>query len=341
MSEMLLPSGMELTSLANEPLPGLIWAFRIHGDGSPEALALDAPIDLRHDGWLWLHFNLADARASTLLKDFAALPAAAVAVLVAADGHQQLHADETCLYGIFADLICGLDGITRDVGFLHFALTERVLISGRRHALNSVETTRQALLGGCKITSVAALLELIIDHVITSIDTYADQLAEDMDAIEEELLGETRADQRYRLAHVRKAAVHLHRQLQGLQSLFLRCGKQLDADARPHLRLPAGAMLQRLQSLDQDIVAMRDRAHLLQEEVTTKIAEETNHSLHLLTILTTYFLPANLVAGIFGMNTKGLPFTDHDSGFLWSMLILVLSPVAIFVIMWRMRIPRR
>jgi zinc transporter len=48
---------------AAAPIPGLVWAFRIHSDGSSESLAIDQPIGLAHDGLLWLHFNLADARA--------------------------------------------------------------------------------------------------------------------------------------------------------------------------------------------------------------------------------------------------------------------------------------
>src|ERR1700716_3138106 len=48
---------------ATAPIPGLVWAFRIHSDGSSEPQAIDRPIALAHDGLLWLHFNLADARA--------------------------------------------------------------------------------------------------------------------------------------------------------------------------------------------------------------------------------------------------------------------------------------
>ena len=38
-----------------------------------------------------------------------------------------------------------------------------------------------------------------------------------------------------------------------------------------------------------------------------KDTEQTNRSLQVLAIVTTVFLPASLVAGIFGMNVAGLP----------------------------------
>ena len=234
----------ELTAPSMLPsvMPGLVWAFRIHADGVPEPLAVDAPIDMHHDGWLWLNFNLADTRACDLLTQFSDLPPAATRVLLAPDGHQQLHVEPTCIYGIFADLIYGLDGATREIGFLHFALTERALISARRHAMTAAEGARQALLGGSKLTSVAALLEMIVEQVIASINSCADQLAEEMDAIEVELLSQKVSDQRTRLTRIRKAAVYLHRQLTGLNSLFQRCGRELDSDARPHLRVPTGVL---------------------------------------------------------------------------------------------------
>jgi len=37
------------------------------------------------------------------------------------------------------------------------------------------------------------------------------------------------------------------------------------------------------------------------------------------------FLPPTLITGIFGMNTKGLPFTDMETAFLWASALMVAS----------------
>jgi zinc transporter len=324
---------------AAQTLPGLVWAFRIHADGTPEALPIDQPVAIACDeGWLWLHFNLADARACALLPQFADLPAAATAALTAPDGAQQLHVDDHAVYGIFADLIADIDGATRQFGYLHFAMTDRLLVSARRRAMNAAESARQALERGRKLHRVASLFELIVEHVADSIDAYSDRLDEDMDEIEDDLWQRAAKDRRERLARARKEAVHLHRQMQGLLALFERVGPKLDTAPPPELRIKTNILTQRLENLDRDIVAMRERAHMLQEEVALKIAEDTNRSLYLLTIITTFFLPASLVAGIFGMNVKNLPFTDINSGFFWSMAILIGASLTILLIMQRMRI---
>ena len=48
----------DVTVSGGQPLPGLVRAFRFGADASAEELAVDQPI-AEHDGWLWLHFNLA------------------------------------------------------------------------------------------------------------------------------------------------------------------------------------------------------------------------------------------------------------------------------------------
>ena len=121
-----------------QALPGLISAFRSKADGVVEELAVDQPIAEDFDGWLWLHFNLADARACHFLRSASYFPLAARRLLVAANEHQQLHASDGCLYGVFPDLVCGLEGITEEIGFLHFAMTEKLLID-RRRALSGVD----------------------------------------------------------------------------------------------------------------------------------------------------------------------------------------------------------
>src|SRR5690348_14915994 len=96
---------------------------------------------------------------------------------------------------------------------------------------------------------------------------------------------------------------------------------ELDASETLALKLTTSKLRQRLDWLDIEVVSLRDRAHLLQEEVTIKTAEQTNRNLQVLAIVTTIFLPATLVSGIFGMNVMGLPLTQNPHGFVWSMLI--------------------
>jgi len=316
-------------------VPGLLWAFRFHENGTPEALPADKPIDHQHDGWLWLHVNLVDHRLPAWSAT-TGLPGGATELLLSRDTHQQLHASGECIYGIFADLVQRIEGVGEDVGQLHFVMTERLLVSGRHQALCSAAAARQALeRGERRLPHVAALLELIVEHVSDAMDRVADELAAEIDNIEDRLALRTHESERQKLAGVRRSGVRLHRQLSGLRILFHRLEREDTEDLKPQLRLSAGRLAQRLDALDHLVMELRDRARLLQEEITALTAEETNRHLHVLSILTTLFLPPTLVTGVFGMNTKGLPFTDNEDAFLWAAALMVASAVAVYLIMRR------
>ena len=72
-------------------------------------------------------------------------------------------------------------------------------------------------------------------------------------------------------------------------------------------RATAGALTQRLDELDHEVIELRDRARLLQEELGARVAEQTNRQVRLLAVLTAVFLPPTLIAGLFGMNLAGAP----------------------------------
>src|SRR5689334_25209425 len=92
-----------LPHVSDGPIPGLVWAFRLHSDGSAEPLPINAPIEFTHDGRLWLHFNLTDARARSWLAGVD-VPLQARELLLSKDNYQQLHTTDQCVYGVFPDL---------------------------------------------------------------------------------------------------------------------------------------------------------------------------------------------------------------------------------------------
>ena len=314
-------------------VPGLMWAFKIHDDGSAEPLPNGQPIERHQDGWLWLHLDLSNVQAGHWLSTVE-LPAGAVATMLSRDRHQQLHAKDSFIYGIFADLVRGIDKVTDEVGHLRFIMTDRMLISGRHRALASAESARIAIeTGRCKLPHVAALLEMIVEHVADGIDTIADRLATDLDRIENILAERAAGFEQKTLSTVRRTSVRLHRQLSGLRAMFHRLERQGTDNLPRELRVGASKLAQRLDDLDHGILEIRERGHRLQEEVSFTMGEQTNRHLYILSVLTTLILPPTLITGIFGMNTKGLPLTDVETGFLWAMALVAGSSAAVYLLM--------
>jgi len=69
---------------------------------------------------------------------------------------------------------------------------------------------------------------------------------------------------------------------------------------------------------------LQERIKLLQEEIATRVTEQTNRSVFVLTAVTVLALPINMIAGLFGMNVGGVPLAQHSHGF-WIVVALVLA----------------
>jgi zinc transporter len=324
---------------ADSATPGLIWAYRFASDGRAEKLPDSEVIRLGEtdQGFLWVHLNLlGHAQTADWIMSQAILPPQVKTMLVASGEHQQIDFNEEFLWGIFADVMREHNGSEHSIGHLRFALGPNFLLSARRHSLTSAEAARLEVEAGRAITGPIALLETIIDHALAVINDRVQVLLSDIDSIEDNVLDDEVRDERQRLGPLRRRAVRIHRQLYGLMAIFRRL-----EHGRAQIHLPndleatATRLIQRIDSLIHETHSIQERARLLQDEVSSKLTSRTNSHLYVLTILTTLLLPPTLVTGIFGMNTKGLPFTDNEDAFLFAMAICLICSGSVYLVMRR------
>jgi zinc transporter len=312
-------------------IAGLVWAYRFREGYAPEALdARDVPAALlAEDGWLWLHFSLTDRLARDWLSSLEQLPDDARALFLAGDEPIGLRTSGHVIYGVIADFHSELDGESDHLGRLRFALSERLVISGRRHPLRSVEEMHRAIKGGLNVPAAGRLIETIIDRFCDTVARRVAAMTDELDIAEDRVVEDIAATERTRLIGVRRITVRLHRQLSSLCSVLRNWEDRPHEDAMPAMHIAAERLADRLESLDHDIHTLQERAKLLQDEVAARLADETNRSLRALSILTALLLPGSLVAGIFGMNTHDLPFLETEGGF-WFAIIIAVAATALF-----------
>lgn len=135
--------------------------------------------------------------------------------------------------------------------------------------------------------------------------------------------------------------MRLHRLLATQRSVIARFEQNTWQTRGKAHDLKTSHIAQRLDGLDHEMVALRDRAHLLQEEVSLRMTDQTNRNLQLLTIVTTVFLPAGVISSIFGMNVGGLPLVNDKSGFIVTMFLLVGASGLVFWLLKRFGMLRR
>ena len=98
--------------------------------------------------------------------------------------------------------------------------------------------------------------------------------------------------------------------------------------------------IHRYAALVEDAQEYAEHCQFLLEELRSQVEEETNRNLYILTMFSVIFLPATLIASIWGMNVGGIPFSGNPNGF-WvvaGMIVAVFVLVALVLLRFRFRL---
>lgn len=304
---------------------GLICGFALQ-DGPAPALAWQPrqtglPLDTPH----WLHFNLADTRACNWIGACPDLPETARELLLDSDSHIRCEIFEGGVALVLGDLHHDFNGDPEGFGVMSVYLDQRVMVSGRRHPLRAVDQLRRELQAGRPAPTTARLFCRLIDAVDDSFSRLIKSLSDEIDEAEDEVLAGRIHDQGGELGRQRRLLARLRRHMgagrQKLQQCVLAVGRWCAREDLDELR----QAISRLDGTAQDLELVQERTRLLQEEIGSRLNEATNRNLYILSMVTVALLPINLITGIFGMNTGGLPWSESSHGFWWVMAGMIVA----------------
>jgi magnesium transporter/zinc transporter len=208
----------------------------------------------------------------------------------------------------------------------HFAMLPHRVVTGRRRPTRSLVKMWESIEAANCPEGPAHLVDRCIAEFAREVRARLATLASSLDSIEDMLIEQRGASQLNhlggRLGTVRREATRLKRAL-------IPIARAIDED-EDNLPVWTGfsqhdAEHRLLHSALDDIGALQDRIHSLQDELTTRLAEETNRRLCLVSVVTTVLLPATFVTGFSGMNTGSLLWggDEHSHGTIYATLLCV------------------
>lgn len=319
---------------------GLICGFTLNATQKAKPLALYAadkhnavPIEPH-----WLHFNLADTRATNWINACALIPEDARELLLDSDAHIRSENFDQSIALIIGDLFHDFKDDPEDLGVLRLYLDNERLITGRGHPLKSVDRLRHELFEGMIIPNSMDLFARLIYDIGDSMHHVIKNLNNRVDDAEDQILAGHLQNQGSKLGQMRRLLARLRRHLSA--------NRQAMQHALPHIARwsqhdisELRQAVEHMESTIQDLELVQERTRLLQEEIAGRMGEATNRNLYVLSMVTVILLPINLITGIFGMNTGGLPWGEDDpSGFWWVIFFMIIAVITSLTILHRKRI---
>lgn len=317
-----LPRGVEVPDTG-----GLICGFALCPQGPVEGLrwrsdSAEAGRLPESDKPLWLHFNFADTRADLWIASCDQLSREAREFLLGDDARVRAEPLGDGVGVVLSDLHHDFESDPDGIGLMRIHVGPLLVVSGRRHPLESVNRLRREMIEGAKIVSPVDWLSHFVHQMCESFSSVVAGLGAKVDEAEDRILAGRLVAEGKDLGHIRRLLARLRRHLSANRQALVHARARLpgwccDTDSG-ELRLA----IERLEGVGQDLELVQERARLLQEEIAARLGEATNRNLYLLSIVTAVLMPVTLITGVFGMNVAGLPFLQTAGGFWWVMLLM-------------------
>jgi len=198
------------------------------------------------------------------------------------------------------------------------------IISTRRRRLMTANEIRQAIEKGKGPCDASEFVETLTDRMVDGMVNVIEQQSDEVDDLEDQVLIRESHELRPKIAQLRRHNVGLRRfiapQREAITRLFNEKLDWLSEMDRMRLRESADRMTRFVEDLD----LTRERAVVIQEELTSRLSEKMDNTMYVLSIVSAVFLPLGFLTGLLGINVGGIPGADYSGSFVIFCIALVI-----------------
>jgi len=312
---------------------GLIAAYILDGKGSGRKIGWKEIQEWTPTaGLLWIHLNFTAPEAQRWIREESQLDDVVGDVLLADESRPRVTAFDDGLLIALRGVNLNPGADPEDMVSLRIWAEKNRIITTRRRKLLSVADLCSAIEKGKGPTASGEFLEDVADRLMSRMGGVIGDLEDKVAELEEAVLTKESHELRPMLASIRRDAIYLRRymapQREAVERLQSEKISWLTDDDRVRLR----EVYDRLTRYLEDLDAARERAAVTQEELVSRLSEQMDNRMYVLSIVAAIFLPLGFLTGLLGINVGGIPGAEYKAAFaVFCMLLVGLIIVEIII----------
>lgn len=295
---------------------GLVAAFLLDGKGGAQPFDWDR---IRawtpEQGVLWVHLDYTDAGARTWLRDDSGLDPLVADALLQEDTRPRSAAAADGILVWLRGVNMNPNADPEDMVSIRIWASADRIVTTRHRRLMSVDDICSALKGGQGPRDPGDFLVQISDRLMARMADVIDGIDEQVAQLEDAVLVSESHRLRPELADVRRQIISLRRYLAPQREAVSRLVQEQAMWLHERDRLRLREVGDRVVRYVEDLEAARDRAAVTQEELTSRLSEQMDRRMYVLSIVTAIFLPLGFMTGLLGINVGGIPGSDFPLAF--------------------------
>lgn len=317
---------------------GLICAYLLDGEGGGQEVGWPAIRSWRAEqGLLWVHLDRIGGETLRWLHEDSGLdPLMREALLTEEVRPRELAVDDALLVILRGvNLNPGAD--PEDMVGVRIWLEPDRIVSLRHRPLMAVSELRAAIDAGRGPRGPGQFLAMLSAGLIARVGPVVDELVDRADRLEDMVMTAESGAMRGDLGVLRREAIALRRYLAPQREVMIRLSLGQAPWLQPEDRARLREVGDRTTRFVEDLDAARERAAVLQDELNTRLSDQMNRTMYVLTVVATVLLPPSLITGLLGINVGGVPGAEVAGAFWLVIALLLVLALAEIVVLRRLK----
>lgn len=193
-----------------------------------------------------------------------------------------------------------------------------------------LRTDRSGVRHGGADTLAYSLLDAIVDGHFSIVEELGDRA----DRLEEQILSRPKPPTLQGIHQLKRDLSRLRRNVYPLREVLASLHREVGDFFRPEVQLYLRDVYDHTVHVLESIEDLRDLATGLLDVYLSTASHRLNLEVRTLTVVTTVFMPATLIAGIFGMNFRQMPWLDLPAGFDYSLTLMGTVAFLMLLLFW-------
>lgn len=230
------------------------------------------------------------------------------------------------------------DNMTMDSEQVSFVLGRDYLLTFQERSTGIFEPVRTRMrASGAHIRELGvdylayALLDSVVDRYFNVLEDVGDA----SEALEDALLSKPTNAELHSIHQLKRVSVELRRAVWPLREVINNLTRNdndfFQPSTMPYLRDVYDHTVNFIESLE----SIRDSLSGMMDIYMASVSQRVNLEVRALTVVAMLFMPATLIAGIFGMNFDWMPWLKNADGFWWAIGLMATIAFIMIVIFWR------
>ena len=312
-----------------------ICAYTLNGDGSCTALD-EAGVAARAaaDTPVWVHLSARSSEARRWLEKEAQLPDdTLIEALLAEDTRPRMQTREDGVLLILRGVNLNDNAEPEDMVSIRIWVESYRFISVQLRTLGGVQDMQRRLESGVGPKDIGDLVTTFIEGSIVRMSPVMGDLADGIDELEDRILQMDLSGIREKIVSTRRQAIIFNRFLAPQRDIVQRLTEASIPWLEEHDILRLREAQNEITRFVEDLQALRERSHSVQEEVANILTERLNRNTYVFSLIAAIFLPLSFLTGLLGINVPGIPGADDPEAFLvfcGILIAVVIAQVAVF-----------